>query len=144
LRSRAALTATSRAQSTKLVLIKPQEGLPTPTVFKALNLATRSTADPLALLAALAASGCSDAVCVNDLEPPAFTVMPALAALKARLQATGRYEAVFMSGSGSTVVCVGDDDAPAWAPQEGLFVARSVRLMTRKAGEWYAAPPARP
>jgi 4-diphosphocytidyl-2-C-methyl-D-erythritol kinase len=126
------------------MLIKPQEGLSTPTVFKALNLATRSTAEPEALLAALASRGCAADVCVNDLEPPAFAVMPALAALKERLLASGRYSAVFMSGSGSTVVCVGDDDAPDWAAPEGLFVARAVRLTTRQPGKWYDAPPARP
>ena len=132
------------SQSTKLLLIKPQEGLSTPTVFKALDLSTRSTAEPEALLSALAAEGCNARVCVNDLEPPAFAVMPSLAALKARLLATGRYSAVFMSGSGSTVVCVGDDDAPDWAAQEGLFTQRAVRLTTRAPGAWYAAPPPRP
>jgi 4-diphosphocytidyl-2-C-methyl-D-erythritol kinase len=131
-------------QSTPLVLVKPQEGLSTPMVFKALNLATRSSADPEALLAALAQRGCGADVCVNDLEPPAFAVMPELAALKQRLLATGRYSAVFMSGSGSTVVCVGADDPPEWAAKEGLFTARAVRLTTRQPGAWYTAPPPRP
>lgn len=130
--------------STKMLLIKPQEGLSTPLVFKNLDLATRSTADPEGLLAALAARGCGAEVCVNDLEPPAFKVMPALAQLKTRLLATGRYSSVFMSGSGSTIVCVGDDDAPDWAAAEGLFTARAVRLTTRKQGAWYTAPPPRP
>ena len=126
---------------TKLCLVKPAEGLPTPTVFKALNLATRSTADPEALLRQLAqAKVASQGTCVNDLEPPAFAVMPSLAALKQRLLDTGKYEAVFMSGSGSTIVCVGADDPPDWCAKEGLFTARGVRLTTRLPGHWYAAP----
>ncbi len=123
-----------------MCLVKPQEGLPTPTVFKALKLETRSTADPEGLLKSLAANGVSAANCVNDLEPPAFTVLPSLARLKQRLLDTRQYSAVFMSGSGSTVVCIGGDDAPQWAAAEGLFVARSVRLTTRTPGRWYDAP----
>lgn len=41
-------------QATPLVLVKPEAGLPTPTVFKALDLNTRSTADPEELLKQLA------------------------------------------------------------------------------------------
>jgi 4-diphosphocytidyl-2-C-methyl-D-erythritol kinase len=57
---------------------------------------------------------------VNDLEPPAFKVMPPLLELKQRLAAAGpgggggAFSAVFMTGSGSTLVCVGSDDAPAF------------------------------
>ena len=51
----------------------------------------RSTRDPEELLKELAVSGCGQSVCVNDLEPPAFKVMPSLAALKDRLIATGLY-----------------------------------------------------
>ena len=126
------------------MLVKPPEGLPTPSVFKALRLETRSEADPEALLAAIRKRGVMDAAtCINDLEPPAFTVMPKLAQLKARLAADAAgYDAVFMSGSGSTLVGVGGGGrAPAWAAAEGLFVAEDVRLTTRAAGEWYQAPP---
>lgn len=125
--------------STPLLLLKPPEGLPTPSVFKALQLETRSEADPEALLASIRARGAMDAAtCVNDLEPPAFTVLPKLAALKALLEAEGRFDAVFMSGSGSTLVGVGGGGhAPAWAAEEGLFVAEDVRLTTRREGHWY-------
>lgn len=37
--------------------------------------------------------------CVNDLEAPAFTVMPELAQLKERLAGEGLYDAVFMTGA---------------------------------------------
>ena len=37
--------------------------------------------------------------CVNDLEAPAFAVMPELAQLKERLAGEGLYDAVFMTGA---------------------------------------------
>ena len=39
------------------------------------------------------------AACVNDLEAPAFAVMPELAQLKERLASEGLYDAVFMTGT---------------------------------------------
>ena len=37
--------------------------------------------------------------CVNDLEAPAFAVMPELAQLKERLASEGLFDAVFMTGA---------------------------------------------
>ena len=37
--------------------------------------------------------------CVNDLEAPAFAVMPELEQLKARVAAEGHFDAVFMTGA---------------------------------------------
>jgi len=112
---------------TPLLLVKPPAGLSTPAIFRALDLGARSTRDPLDLLSAVSAgvSALRDAA-VNDLERPAFDRLPALGALKRRLAgaegdgATGRpFDAVFMSGSGSTIVCVGSDAPPAWLAAEG-------------------------
>lgn len=48
-------------------------GLSTPMIFKSLDLARRSTADPRQLLAAIQQAGAVEqATCVNDLEQPAF------------------------------------------------------------------------
>ncbi len=55
-----------------LLLVKPPVGLATPAIFKALDLARRSDADPRALLAAMAERGMEQALAVNDLEQPAF------------------------------------------------------------------------
>jgi len=58
---------------TPLLLVKPPVGLSTPEIFGALDLGRRSTADPLELLAALAAGGAlTPELTVNDLEQPAF------------------------------------------------------------------------
>jgi len=129
---------------TPLLLIKPPAGLPTPAVFKALDLATRSAADPRALAAGLAsARAASRALCVNDLEPPAFALMPTLERAKARLAASG-FDAAFMSGSGSTLVGVGPAPRPAWLDDpeyRDWFVARSA-LIARAPGGWYEGPKA--
>ncbi|KAK9909338.1 hypothetical protein WJX75_000742 [Coccomyxa subellipsoidea] len=128
--------------TTPLLLVKPPVGLSTPAVFRALDLARRSTADPLELLRGLAARGATEPeLCVNDLEQPAFDVLPSLAQLKQRLisESDGRFSAVFMTGSGSTIVCAGSDEAPGFLGQPDcadLFVTPA-RLTAREAGAWY-------
>lgn len=129
---------------TPLLLVKPPAGLATPAVFKALDLASRSTADPLALRAGLASAGrASPDLCVNDLEPPAFSLMPELAAVRSRLATEPGFDAAFMTGSGSTVVGVGSHAAPAWLgtdpAYDGWFVSKA-RLIAREEGRWYDAP----
>ncbi len=87
--------------TTPLLLVKPPVGLATPAVFKALDLERRSTTDPLELLRGLGARGAIEPeLCVNDLEQPAFDVLPSLARLKQRLtdDSAGRFSAVFMTG----------------------------------------------
>lgn len=190
--------------TTPLLLVKPPLGLSTPEVFRALDLGRRSTADPLELLKGLAARGAvTPELCVNDLEQPAFDVLPSLAQLKQRLieESEGRFSAVFMTGvysstlpctlryncawcigccttysflfiffiflfyvwagasekssnvsnadgdltrntgagSGSTIVGVGSDEAPAFLQQPelaDLFMAPA-RLIARESGAWY-------
>ena len=43
-----------------------------------------------------------------------------------------------MSGSGSTIVVMGDDDIPEFVQQDDTLFKAPTRLITRKAGEWYA------
>jgi len=103
---------------TRCFLVKPADGLSTPAVFKELGLAPGEElngADPLKLLADFQAS-VTDAPYTNDLEPPAFTVMPALQELRDDLAELG-FPAVMMSGSGSTIFCIGsprDDASDTW------------------------------
>lgn len=136
---------------TPMLLVKPPAGLSTPAVFRALDLDSRSTADPLELSAGLkkAKKGTQE-LCVNDLEPPAFSIMPELKEVKERLAKEKGVDASFMTGSGSTVVALfnGNDEkskvsAPSWlseeAQYEGWFVSPA-RLIARKEGEWYEGP----
>jgi len=124
-----------------ILLVKPPVGLSTPQIFKALDLERRSSADPLELLQGLASGrSCTPELCVNDLEQPAFDTLPELLHLKERLASEGNFSTVFMTGSGSTIVCVGSDEAPAFLREDpryrDVFVAPT-RLITRSRGEWY-------
>jgi 4-diphosphocytidyl-2-C-methyl-D-erythritol kinase len=127
---------------TPLLLVKPPVGLSTPMIFKSLDLNRRSTADPLQLLAGMTQAGKVTAeLCVNDLEQPAFDNLPELLQLKQRLIKEGgdAFDAVFMTGSGSTIVGVGDDTAPQFLSEEQykqLFVSPA-RLIVRQPGAWY-------
>jgi len=125
---------------TPMLLVKPNIGLSTPAIFKALDLDSRSTEDPLDLLEKITSQGkCEDAICVNDLEAPAFSKLPELQALKDKLRGAGTtgVSSVFMSGSGSTVVQVGSDVVPEFVREDEALFRSPARLITRKRGEWY-------
>lgn len=131
--------------STPMVLIKPPEECSTVEVYKRFSMDNTSDVNPEDLLREIVEKGISQAVCINDLEPPAFAVLPTLKALKERILAAsrGRYQAVFMSGSGSTIVGVGDSQPPQFIYDEDkysdVFVSEAY-FLTRKENEWYQQP----
>ncbi len=95
-------------------LVKPEAGLSTPAVFRALGLQPGDEfdgPDPDALLKQFQ-SDVASATYLNDLEPPAYQVMPRLQELRDQLKTYG-FPAVMMSGSGSTIFCVGEPSAEA-------------------------------
>eukprot|EP00440_Ansanella_granifera_P018078 gb/GFBE01019636.1/.p1 GENE.gb/GFBE01019636.1/~~gb/GFBE01019636.1/.p1 ORF type:complete len:413 (+),score=82.16 gb/GFBE01019636.1/:1-1239(+) len=97
-------------------LVKPKYGLSTPSVFKALDLSALSTVDPEELLNTFKEKGTSHSSWVNDLEKPAFIVSPELGELKKFLSGADLgFEAVLMSGSGSTIYCIGEPNGGAEA-----------------------------
>jgi len=114
---------------TPMLLVKPPVGLSTPQIFKALDLDRRSTVDAKDILGNLCSGKWSDATnYVNDLEQPAFDCLPELKALKDRLAAEGDFDAVFMTGSGRTIVGIGSDVAPAFLSEpayDDLFVTKA-------------------
>ncbi|KAH6810779.1 kinase [Perilla frutescens var. frutescens] len=128
-----------------MVLIKPQEACPTGEVYKRLRMDQTSQIDPLVLLEKISKGGISQDVCVNDLEPPAFEVVPSLKRLKQRIAAAGRgqYDAVFMSGSGSTIVGVGSPDPPQFLYDDddytNVFLSEA-KFITRSPNQWYLEP----
>lgn len=90
-------------------LIKPATGLSTPAVFKELGLQPGEElpgADPLELLKGLQEDVYNADLYVNDLEPPAFKLMPQLKDMCDDLRKLG-FRAVMMSGSGTTCFAVG-------------------------------------
>lgn len=131
--------------STPMVLIKPPEACSTAEVYKRLRLDQTSKVDPLTLLDRISREGISQVVCINDLEYPAFEVLPSLRRLRQRVIAAGRgqYDAVFMSGSGSTIVGIGSLDPPQFIYDEedykDVFLSEA-NFITREEGSWYSEP----
>ncbi|THG06719.1 4-diphosphocytidyl-2-C-methyl-D-erythritol kinase, chloroplastic/chromoplastic-like [Camellia sinensis] len=128
-----------------MVLIKPPQACSTAEVYKRLRLDQTSKIDPSTLLEKISRNGISQDVCVNDLEPPAFEVLPSLKRLKQRFVAAsrGQYDAVFMSGSGSTIVGIGSPDPPQFVYDDDeykdVFLSEA-SFITRAANQWYAEP----
>ncbi|XP_047172742.1 4-diphosphocytidyl-2-C-methyl-D-erythritol kinase, chloroplastic/chromoplastic-like [Vigna umbellata] len=132
-----------------MVLIKPPEACSTAEVYKRLRLDQTSNVDPLTLLDKISKIGISQDVCINDLEPPAFEVLPSLKRLKQRISAAGRgeYGAVFMSGSGSTIVGIGSPDPPQFVYDDDEYkdvFLSDAYFLTREANQWYQEPASNP
>ncbi|KAL2903421.1 4-diphosphocytidyl-2-C-methyl-D-erythritol kinase chloroplastic/chromoplastic [Bienertia sinuspersici] len=130
---------------TPMVLIKPPEACSTAQVYKNLKLDQTSKIDSLSLLEKISREGISQDVCINDLESPAFEVLPTLRRLKQRIIAAsrGQYDAVFMSGSGSTIVGIGSPDPPQFIYDDeaykDVFVSEAT-FITREQNQWYSDP----
>lgn len=88
----------SPLQPSSLTLVKPPMGLSTALVYGKMNVATLEARDPERYLAAFLGGSPKY---FNDLEQPAFAVLPALAQIKQDLLTAG-YETVLLSGSGSS------------------------------------------
>ncbi|CAO2829333.1 unnamed protein product [Amaranthus hypochondriacus] len=130
---------------TPMVLIKPPEACSTAQVYKCLRLDQTSKVDPLSLLEKISSQGISQDACINDLESPAFEVLPSLRRLKQRIIAAsrGQYDAVFMSGSGSTIVGIGSPDPPQFLYDDeaykDVFLSEAT-FITREENQWYVEP----
>mmetsp|Transcript_112 Transcript_112/g.258 ORF Transcript_112/g.258 Transcript_112/m.258 type:complete len:425 (-) Transcript_112:60-1334(-) len=90
-------------------IIKPEKGLSTPLVFKNLNYDALCKEDPRDILRRFYTdSGSNDKEkYINDLELPAFTLMPELQEIKDSLSKFS-FEAVLMSGSGTSIFAIGE------------------------------------
>ena len=79
---------------------------------------------------------CEDAICVNDLEAPAFSKLPELQALKDKLRGAGTtgVSSVFKSGSGSTIVQVGSDVVPEFVREDEALFRSPARLISGSEG----------
>jgi 4-diphosphocytidyl-2-C-methyl-D-erythritol kinase len=90
-------------------LVKPPYGCSTPDIFRQLGLSPGDELpgdEPRGMLDRFLAS-VDDAPYLNDLEPPAFALNPELRELRDDLAQCG-FGSVMMSGSGSTIFCVGE------------------------------------
>jgi len=132
---------------TKLTICKPNIGLSTPSVFKALNYDLLSTQDPEQLLDEFVqkgVNGVDETAYINDLEPPAFSVVPELAALKEELEEVEGFTCVMMSGSGTSIFCLGEPkDLDAFQADFGNREELSVfstEFINREDGVWFERP----
>lgn len=134
---------------TRVCIVKPSVGLSTPSVFKALDYEQLSKLDPYEVL--LPAFLHSDGVenvsgdyFVNDLEPPAFRCVPELGNLKEQLQQVRGFNHVMMSGSGTSLFCLGEpedraDFEKSFGTRDDLKVFFT-EFINRKEGEWFQKP----
>ncbi|VFR02657.1 unnamed protein product [Cuscuta campestris] len=128
-----------------MVLIKPKEACSTAEVYKRLQLERTSKVNPLSLLESISNNGLSQDVCINDLEYPAFDVLPSLKRLKQQMvvASQGKYDAIFMSGSGSTMVGIGSPDPPPFVYDDeeynDVFLS-GANFITRASNQWYTEP----
>jgi len=131
---------------TKLYIVKPDIGLSTPQVFGALDYDALSTKDPEELLNRFLEHGVDagghDAY-INDLEQPAFDCLPELKALKEELEKIDGFEHVMMSGSGTSIFCIGeptdkDGFMKEFDEREGINVFPT-EFINREEGVWFEA-----
>jgi 4-diphosphocytidyl-2-C-methyl-D-erythritol kinase len=85
-----------------------------------------------------------DELFINDLEPPAFKCVPELKALKEELLQVEGFNHVMMSGSGTSIFCLGEPlDRKAFEQEFGnrdnLQVFFS-EFISRPEGEWFERP----
>lgn len=134
---------------TRLCIVKPDVGLSTPSVFKALDYDELSTLDPdeVLLPAFLNADGVENVsgdYYINDLEPPAFRCVPELGKLKEELQKVKGFKHVMMSGSGTSIFCLGEaDDLEKFQKDFGAREDLQVfftEFINRGEGEWFQRP----
>ncbi|KAK9156577.1 hypothetical protein Scep_003151 [Stephania cephalantha] len=129
-----------------MVLIKPKQACPTGDVYKALLIRLQKLFIPAVYSLFFGLSVFSNKFSfVQRLQLPAFEVLPSLKRLKQRILAAGRglYDAVLMSGSGSTIVGIGSPDPPQFIYDDedykDVFLSEA-NFLIRRENEWYAEP----
>lgn len=134
---------------TKVTIVKPDVGLSTPSVFKALDYDELSEmdADEVLLPAFLDTEGVenvSGEYFVNDLEPPAFRCVPRLGELKKSLLKVEGFKHVMMSGSGTSIFCIGEPvDREAFLKEFGEMDDVQVffsEFIDREKEKWFQKP----
>lgn len=131
----------------KLSIVKPNLGLSTPKVFKALDYDQLSTEDPEMLRNIFLKEGVvntADKYYINDLEQPAFDCLPELKALKDELLEIEGFDHIMMSGSGTSIFCIGepsDKDAfmKKFDDRDGVSVFNA-EFINREEGCWFQDP----
>lgn len=116
-------------QKVPIWVIKPEEGLSTPEIYKSLNLNTCSSLVPEELCNKFYEG---DYHLINDLEAPAFEKLPRLKQILELLKGQG-FSHRAMSGSGSSLFCFGEY-SPQAIPKSTLYKSS---FLYRAADSWY-------
>jgi 4-diphosphocytidyl-2-C-methyl-D-erythritol kinase len=132
---------------TKVCIVKPSIGLSTPSVFKALEYDRLSVMDPDKILLPTFLKGIDHIpkdLMVNDLEYPAFKCLPELKKLKEELVAVAGFDHVMMSGSGTSIFCLGsptdlDSFNKKFTQRDDLLVFFT-QFINRPHDTWYEKP----
>ena len=133
---------------TKVCIVKPNVGLSTPSVFQALEYDKLSTVDPETILLPTFLKGdmanVPDELFINDLEPPAFKCVPELKVLKEELLQVEGFDHVMMSGSGTSIFCLGEPvDRKAFEKEFGSRDNLQVffsEFISRPENRWFERP----
>lgn len=131
----------------KLSIVKPDLGLSTPKVFQALDYDQLSTVDGETLRDIFLKDGVvdtDDKYYINDLEQPAFDCLPELYELKKELLQVKGFDHVMMSGSGTSIFCIGEaEDKDAFMKEfdsrDGVSVFNA-EFINREEGCWFQNP----
>jgi 4-diphosphocytidyl-2-C-methyl-D-erythritol kinase len=116
-------------------------------VFKALDYNQLSTRDPEELRDTFLSQGVvniDNTYYINDLEQPAFDCLPELKALKEELSCVDGFHHVMMSGSGTSIYCIGEPkDMKSFMSTFDERVGISVfntEFINREDGKWFESP----
>lgn len=110
-------------------IIKPSYALSTPEVYLYSKKTSKITSSLEGLVESLYSD---DPQHFNDLEEAAFLINPQLALLKDELEYLG-FSHVFMSGSGSSLVCIGQEMPKIKSPVQ-IF---PIQYINRVPSQWY-------
>lgn len=113
----------------KVTIVKPQEGLSTPVVYKSCRVGDFPTRSPKESLLSFQ-QGKGDFY--NDLEIPAFFLLPSLKEIKTLLESSG-FSHALLCGSGTAFFCLGEgslEETDRWQVYQTHFIHR-------KDGYWY-------
>lgn len=135
-------------RSTKVCIVKPNIGLSTPSVFRALDYRKLSTIDPDNVLLPTFLKGIFQVpteMFVNDLEDPAFRCIPELLSLKSELLQVEGFDRVLMSGSGTSIFCLGEpldrfEFENKFSVREDIQKVHFTTFVNRMEGEWFQQP----
>ena len=123
------ITKVEPLQKKTIWIVWPKSGVSTPDVYKNVNIKETDNTSPEHFLEMFLMGSPKY---VNDLELPAFALMPELAQLKQKLLNKG-FQTVMLSGSGTCFFCIGS----CYPPDDEDLSCFRVSFLNRHPNQWY-------